>query len=86
MRFSASNGNFYVKQAMSDHSGTVGENVARRIASTTTPQRHVGGWTNSQSHRHNIIGQRSNSIGVGVYFIIEDGIVVTSTATQKFGR
>ena len=66
-------------------SGGVAENIGGTNGHRTT-QSHVDGWMNSQVHRNTIMTQRVQPIGVGVWFVVENGRVTAGGAVQKFGR
>ena len=61
------------------------ENIAPGGVGSSTPRNRIDGWMNSPGHRTNILEPIATHIGVGVYFISENGNVTRVLTTQKFG-
>lgn len=74
------------------HTNPNGSNMGGRISSTgyrftyaaeniyaggDTPEEAVKGWMNSPGHRKNILSPKAREIGVGYYFLPNDGGKVT---------
>lgn len=70
------------------HSNPNGSSMGSRISATgypfayaaenihaggATPEEAVNGWMNSPGHRRNILSKKAKEIGVGYYFLANDG-------------